>query len=203
MKITLQFPLPLWSNSPQCARASSFKRFLDHTQRSTTVGRTPLNEWPARCRDLYLTTHNTHNRQTSMPPVGFEHTISAGERPQTYVLDRAATGTGNLTFRSLFGFEPKIWKFNKQRSIHGFDHAATCCEMWWSSDEINYTYPGCGCGKFVCVHQLSISFALYLNGFNLISRINIKHFLSTIKKPVIVTVIWCVCLRAITEFLGT
>jgi len=29
-----------------------------------------------------------------MPPVGFEPTISAGERPQTYVLDRAATGTG-------------------------------------------------------------------------------------------------------------
>ena len=29
-----------------------------------------------------------------MPPVGFEPTISAGERPQTYALDRAATGTG-------------------------------------------------------------------------------------------------------------
>ena len=29
-----------------------------------------------------------------MPPVGFEHTISAGERPQTYALDRADTGTG-------------------------------------------------------------------------------------------------------------
>jgi hypothetical protein len=26
--------------------------------------------------------------------VGFEPTISAGERPQTYVLDREATGTG-------------------------------------------------------------------------------------------------------------
>ena len=30
-----------------------------------------------------------------MPPVEFEPTISAGERPQTYALDRAATGTGN------------------------------------------------------------------------------------------------------------
>ena len=28
-----------------------------------------------------------------MPPVGFEPTISVGERPQTYALDRAATGT--------------------------------------------------------------------------------------------------------------
>jgi len=31
-----------------------------------------------------------------MPPVGFEPTISAGERPQPYALDRAAIGTGIL-----------------------------------------------------------------------------------------------------------
>ena len=29
-----------------------------------------------------------------MPPVGFEPVISADDRPQTYALDRAATGTG-------------------------------------------------------------------------------------------------------------
>jgi magnesium-transporting ATPase (P-type) len=73
--------------------ASSFTRFLDHTQRRITFGRNPLDEWSALRRDLYLTTHNTHNRQTSMPPAGFEPTISASERPQTYVLDRAVTGT--------------------------------------------------------------------------------------------------------------
>ena len=44
--------------------------FLDHTQRRSTVGRTPLDESAARRRDLYLTTHDTHNRQISMPPVG-------------------------------------------------------------------------------------------------------------------------------------
>ena len=31
-----------------------------------------------------------------MPPVGFEPMISAGERPQTYTLDRAATGIHNI-----------------------------------------------------------------------------------------------------------
>jgi hypothetical protein len=76
----------LWFNCWRAAAAellvmvwqtSSFLRFLDHTQRRTTVGRSPLDEWLARHRDLYLTTHNTHNRQTSMPPVGFEPTISA------------------------------------------------------------------------------------------------------------------------------
>ena len=38
-----------------------------------------------------------------MPPAGFEPTISAGERPQTYALDRADTGTGiyvNIVERS-------------------------------------------------------------------------------------------------------
>ena len=29
-----------------------------------------------------------------MLPVGFEPALSAGERPQTYALDRAVTGTG-------------------------------------------------------------------------------------------------------------
>jgi hypothetical protein len=53
--------------------------FLDHTQWRSTVGRTPLDERSARHRDLYLTTHDTHNRQISMPLVGFEPKISAGE----------------------------------------------------------------------------------------------------------------------------
>jgi len=82
--------------SPQWDMASSFTRFLDHIWR-TIVGRTPLDEWSARSRELYLTTHNTRNRQTdrqtSIPPVGFDPTIPASERPQTYALDRAATGT--------------------------------------------------------------------------------------------------------------
>ena len=83
-----------WRNSSQCARVSSFTRFLDHTQQRATFGRTPLDEWSAHRRDLYLTTRNTHKRQTSMPLVGFESTISAGERPQSYALDGMATGNG-------------------------------------------------------------------------------------------------------------
>jgi len=37
-----------------------------------------------------LPDNTQHSQQTSMPPVGFEPTISAGERPQTHTLDRAA-----------------------------------------------------------------------------------------------------------------
>ena len=68
-----------WHNSPQWARASSLTRFLDHTQQRTTVGRTLLVEWLSRRRDLYLTIHNSHNRQTSMPPGGIRtHNFSRG-----------------------------------------------------------------------------------------------------------------------------
>ena len=72
LPILLFVCLFVWPNSPQWAMASSFTKFLDHTQRHTTVGRTPLDEWSARRIDLYLTTHNTWNRQSSMSPVGFE-----------------------------------------------------------------------------------------------------------------------------------
>jgi hypothetical protein len=60
------------------------------TLRHTTLGRTPLDEWSARRGDLYLTTHNTHKRQTSMPAAGFECAIQTSERPQTC----AAIGIG-------------------------------------------------------------------------------------------------------------
>ena len=96
-----------WRNSSQGPRASSFASFQDPRQRRTRVGRTPVDEWSARRRDLYLTTHNTHNRQTSMPPVGFEHTISADQRSQTHALDRAVTGTG---------VSPYLCSSNKLRS---------------------------------------------------------------------------------------
>ena len=106
-----------WATAPppQWAKAPSFIRFLDHTQRRITVGRIPLYEWSARRTDLYLTTHNTHNRKTSMPPMGFEPTISAGDRPKTYALDHATSGTGNF----------EDWR----QEITG--HIATChVESW-------------------------------------------------------------------------
>jgi hypothetical protein len=39
-----------------------------------------------------------HERQTSMPRAEFEPTIPATKQPQTYALDRAATGIGFLSF---------------------------------------------------------------------------------------------------------
>jgi hypothetical protein len=42
-----------------------------------------------------MTTHNTHMRQTSMLSAEFKPKISASKLPQTYALDRVATGTGS------------------------------------------------------------------------------------------------------------
>ena len=43
----------------------------------TTLAITPLDEWSARCRDIYLITHSIHKKQTSMPTAAFELTIPA------------------------------------------------------------------------------------------------------------------------------
>jgi len=50
---------------------------------------------------LYLTTHNTHNRQTSMPLTLFEPASPASERPQTHALDHSAAGIGLWSFVTL------------------------------------------------------------------------------------------------------
>jgi len=66
-RYTKYFLFP-WHKSSSWARSSSLSKPNDH--RHTIVGRIPLDKWSARRRDLYLTTNNTHNRQTTMPPGG-------------------------------------------------------------------------------------------------------------------------------------
>jgi hypothetical protein len=77
--LSLLFYIPYWS-------------WRTPTHRHTTVGRTPLDEWSARSRELYLTTRNTHKRQNFMTPTGFEPQIRESGRPHTYALDVAANG---------------------------------------------------------------------------------------------------------------
>jgi len=51
-----------------------------------------LDEWLTRRKDLYLTTHNTHKRETSMSSAGFEAEIPASSLDS--LLDGAGTGIG-------------------------------------------------------------------------------------------------------------
>jgi hypothetical protein len=62
-----------------------------HTYTHTTVGRTPLDEWSVRRRELYLQKQNIH------APVGIlslRPPPPQSDRPQTRALYRAATGIG-------------------------------------------------------------------------------------------------------------
>jgi hypothetical protein len=83
----------LWLDNPTELKPPPCRGF-EITFRNTTLGRTPQDECSACCRDLYLSTHNIHRRQTSMFPAGLETTIPASERPKTYTLGRAAIGIG-------------------------------------------------------------------------------------------------------------
>jgi hypothetical protein len=59
-----------------------------------------------------------------MPPVGFEATFSAGERSQTYALDRAATGTFNNT---LYIY---VKRYDEKLICSDILHARRICERW-------------------------------------------------------------------------
>jgi len=79
------FFLP-WRNSPSGTIVEDSSSQTHHTPLDSS-GR-------VISRDLHLTTHFTHSRQTSMSPAGFESTFPASERPQTHAKARTATGVG-------------------------------------------------------------------------------------------------------------
>jgi len=67
---SLAWPAPCGTGPPHCWGFTV-------TLRHTILVRTSLVEWSARRRDLYLTTRNTHKRQISMSPAGFEAAFPA------------------------------------------------------------------------------------------------------------------------------
>ena len=82
-----------WLHSPPSGPGPPHWRGFWITQRRITVGRTPLDEGSARHRDLYLTTHNTHNRRN----------IHASGGIRTHNLSSRATS--DLRLRSLGHWE--------------------------------------------------------------------------------------------------
>jgi hypothetical protein len=72
---------------------SSVLRFRDHTHTHNTRYDSPKQViGPSQRRDK---THSTHKRKVSMPPLEFEPTFPASERPRTqHVLDRTKTEIG-------------------------------------------------------------------------------------------------------------
>jgi hypothetical protein len=139
------------------------------TLRHTTLGRTPLDEWSARRRDLYQTTRNTHKRQTSIPPAGFEPAIPASYRPQTHALDRVATRINihaynpiNSKYRPIKLIETRWWKEGSSLSCllsimwrcRDDTESILCCTVFWLQ-KIEIVH------KVVCEMLCSWIFLLY------------------------------------------
>ena len=109
----------LWTRDRPVQETSTWQ----HTILTTDTHRTTLDEGSARPRDLYLTTHNTHKRQTSMLLEGFEPATLASDLPQVHALDLTATGIGNLCVRIKSVFEEGLtdkWtgrRFETSRTI--------------------------------------------------------------------------------------
>ena len=72
-----------WLHSP-IGRKPFLCSDFEITFRHITLDRAPLQEWSARHKCLYLTTHNTHDRQKPMSAARFEHVIPGSERPRGY-----------------------------------------------------------------------------------------------------------------------
>ena len=91
-------------------------------------------------RDLCLTTHNTHKRETSMHQVRFEPAIPASERPQTRCLDGSATETGRqIRYQykleqgnSYFAEDTRYYTYIRDQGIDWIHLPQGRCHMWFS-----------------------------------------------------------------------
>jgi hypothetical protein len=134
MRLSLVPPSSLWAlisftdaYSPGRSFDLPFRGFLiTHTHRHT-VGLLWTSDQPVAETSTFT---EQHNRQTSMPRAGLELATPATKRPQTYALDRAATGIGIIIIstsrntRRCSGFKIK-WKNSSDMFVAGFWIVAT------------------------------------------------------------------------------
>ena len=74
------------------SQAFFIKMSRSYSVRHATFSRNPLEERSARRTGPYMTMHNTHKKETSMPSEGFEPAFTASEWQQNHALDHAAIG---------------------------------------------------------------------------------------------------------------
>jgi hypothetical protein len=120
LRVNLLGPIPRLMNKEFTAPRShkGWETFLDHTQRRTTVGRIPLNKSSARRKDLYLTTHNTTDIHA---PLGIRTNNLSSERPQTYALDRAATGNAGMIQNGITGKNSSLPQLKESTAMQAHD----------------------------------------------------------------------------------
>jgi len=72
------------------------------SHKTTHRSRWNSSGWVISASQRPLPNKTQHSQRTSLPPAGFELTISARERPQTYDLGRVATGTGCVYIYNIY-----------------------------------------------------------------------------------------------------
>ena len=110
-----------------------------------------------------------------MNPAGFELTISTGERPQTYALDLAATGTGHILCR-----ECKFQRHNKI-PVHPLASGLASCANVIVGRSVDY----CNLCHWVrCISHyvtmIYITLRVYYITFTLLSLFSLCEFLLTV-----------------------
>jgi hypothetical protein len=91
---------------------------------------------------------NTHKRQTSMPPVGFDPTVPVNPRPQIYALDRTATGIGheNRTVRNITTVPSSVAMRLKMETLQRGNVAA----------RLSFLHPGTHNDYFISQYRTSL-----------------------------------------------
>ena len=81
-----------------------------HPARYSSVGVLWTGNMPVAETSTWQHTKNSQETQISMPPAGFEAAIPESERPQTHVLNRAATGIGKYYHKILTATQPNKYR---------------------------------------------------------------------------------------------
>jgi hypothetical protein len=90
-----------------------------------------------------LPDNTQHSQQTNVyVPVGFEPTISAGEGPRTFVLDRAATGIG---YKNILLKQNGSYPHQYQLIHRAYDKI--------TSEELRFLSPGSKCRSMFITHH--------------------------------------------------
>jgi hypothetical protein len=122
------FPGTRAPSAPGLLQCWGFTITLSHT----TLGRTPLDDWSARRRVFYLTTHNTRKRQD-------EHAIPGNERLHTHILTRPpGTATGCIhVYNDLLFSISLVFRYKwSAGDTDGLEHSGTRVDRNW-----NYDHP--------------------------------------------------------------
>jgi hypothetical protein len=110
--------------------------------RYNTCGRTPLNEWSARRRDLYLTTHNTRDRypcpggrRTSNPSkrtAADPHLRPRGHRDRLLILACLHKVQETSSDFAWNAFAEQTWWYDLDCVVPS-ELSTFLCFHWWSS----------------------------------------------------------------------